>query len=88
MPIDFAAVIAYAIGLLLLYIVGRVLLFPLRILLRLLYNGIAGGIVLLLINFIGGFIGLNIAVNVVTALVVGFLGIPGIVLLLILRYIV
>lgn len=87
MPIDFAAVIAYAIGLLLLYIVGRILIMPLKILVRLFYNGIVGGIVLILINFIGQYIGLKIAINAVTALTVGFLGIPGVVLLLVLRYI-
>jgi inhibitor of the pro-sigma K processing machinery len=88
MHIDYAAIIAYAIGLLLLYIVGRILIIPLRIVLRLLYNGIIGGIVLLLINFIGGYVGLNIAINAVTALTVGFLGVPGVIMLLILRYIV
>lgn len=87
MPVDFAAVIAYAIGLLLLFIVGKILIFPIKILLRLLINGIIGGIILLLINAIGGFIGLGIAINAVTALIVGFLGIPGVILLLILRYI-
>lgn len=88
MQIDYAAVIAYAIGLLLLYIVGRILIMPLRIVLRLLYNGIIGGIALVVINYLGGFVGINIAINAVTALTVGFLGIPGVVMLLILRYIV
>jgi len=42
---------------------------------------------LLLLNFVGGYFGLHIALNPVTALVVGFLGVPGVVLLLVLRYI-
>lgn len=87
MDIDFAAVLAYAIGLLLLYIVGRILILPLKILIRLVYNGIVGGIVLLLINFLGSYVGLAIAINPVTALTVGFLGIPGVMMLIILKYV-
>ncbi|AEE92326.1 Pro-sigmaK processing inhibitor BofA [Tepidanaerobacter acetatoxydans Re1] len=87
MQIDFAAVLAYAFGLLLLYIVGRILIMPLRIVLKLMYNALIGGVVLLLLNFLGGYIGLHIALNPVTALVVGFLGVPGVVMLLVLQYI-
>ncbi len=87
MQIDFAAVLAYAFGLLLLYIVGRILIMPLKIVLKLMYNALIGGVVLLLLNFLGGYIGLHIALNPVTALVVGFLGVPGVVMLLVLQYI-
>lgn len=87
MELDYAAILAYAFGLLLLYVVGRVLIMPLKIVIKLVYNGLIGGIVLLLINFIGGHVGLHIALNPVTALVVGFLGVPGVVMLLILQYI-
>lgn len=87
MELDYAAILAYAFGLLLLYVVGRVLIMPLKIVIKLVYNGLIGGVVLLLINFIGGHVGLHIALNPVTALVVGFLGVPGVVMLLILQYI-
>ncbi len=87
MQIDFAAVLAYAFGLLLLYIVGRILIMPLKIVLKLMYNALIGGVVLLLLNFLGGYIGLHIALNPITALVVGFLGVPGVVMLLVLQYI-
>jgi inhibitor of the pro-sigma K processing machinery len=85
--IDYAAVLAYAFGLLLLYIVGRVLIMPLKIVVKLIYNALIGGVVLLILNFIGGYIGLHIALNPVTALLVGFLGVPGVVMLLVLQYI-
>ncbi|WP_296971609.1 pro-sigmaK processing inhibitor BofA family protein [Tepidanaerobacter sp. EBM-38] len=87
MQIDFAAVLAYAFGLLLLYIVGRILIMPLKIVLKLMYNALIGGVVLLLLNFLGGYIGLHIALNPVTALVVGFLGVPGVIMLVVLQYI-
>lgn len=87
MEIDFVAILAYAIGLILLYVVGRILIVPLQLILKLIYNGVIGGIVLLALNFLGGYVGLHIAVNPITALLVGFLGIPGIILLLIIKYI-
>jgi len=87
MQIDLAAIIAYAIGLILLYVIGRILIVPLHMILKLIYNGIVGGIVLIALNFVGGYVGLHIAVNPITALLVGFLGIPGIILLLIIKYI-
>jgi len=84
---DYAAILAYAFGLLLLYVVGRVLIMPLKIVIKLVYNALIGGVILLLLNFIGGYFGLHIALNPVTALVVGFLGVPGVIMLLILQYI-
>ena len=37
MHIDFAAILAYAFGLLLLYVIARILIMPLRIVLKLVY---------------------------------------------------
>lgn len=79
-------ILAYAFGLILLYIVGYVLLVPIKIVIKLVYNGIIGGIALLILNFIGGFFQIGIAINPITALVAGFLGVPGILLMLGLRY--
>jgi len=88
MHIDIAAIIAYAIGLLLLYVVGRIMIMPLKIILKLVYNALIGGITLLLLNYIGGYIGINIALNPVTAIIAGFLGVPGVIMLIILKYII
>ena len=85
--IDFSVVLAYAFGLLLLYIVGWLLVMPVKFLLRLLYNGIIGGIMLWILNLVGGFFNVQVAINPVTALIAGFLGIPGVLLILILQYI-
>lgn len=79
-------IIAYAFGLFLLYLIARLLLVPLKIILRLLYNGLIGGVVLYLVNLIGGWFGLYIAINPITALVAGFLGVPGVILLILLQF--
>jgi inhibitor of the pro-sigma K processing machinery len=52
---------------------------------RLVLNAVLGALALLLANWIGGMFGFHIAFNVYTAFIVGTLGIPGFVLLVILK---
>ena len=73
----------YTACLLMIYFFGRMLVVPLKYLLRLLGNSLAGGIVLLIINVLGESFGLFVPVNIVTAVVVGLTGVPGLVLLLV-----
>lgn len=80
-------IIYYGIGLALLYIVGIILVFPIKKILKLIVNGILGGLTLLVFNFIGGYFGLEITINPLNAIIVGFLGVPGVILLLILQLI-
>ncbi|MCR1899978.1 pro-sigmaK processing inhibitor BofA family protein [Irregularibacter muris] len=89
MGIEIEVLIAYGFALVLLYITGYILykLFskPLKWLGVLLFNGILGGIMLFLINMVGGYFDFYMAVNPITVLVAGFLGVPGIVLMIILK---
>ncbi|WDV45968.1 pro-sigmaK processing inhibitor BofA family protein [Clostridiaceae bacterium M8S5] len=87
MGVELNVILAYAFGLILLYLVGWILIIPLKYIIKLLINGLIGGVVLLALNFVGKFIGFTIGINPITALVVGFLGIPGVILLLVLNYI-
>ena len=66
------------------FLVGSALLVPVKMLLKLAANSIVGAVLLMVINFIGMNIGIMIPVNVVNALVVGVLGVPGVVTLLLL----
>ncbi len=85
--IPFNIIIAYALGLIALYLIGWLLLVPLKIILKFIVNGLIGGVVLFILNYVGKLIGVTIAINPVTALIVGFLGIPGIILILLLQFI-
>ncbi|MEG6584223.1 pro-sigmaK processing inhibitor BofA family protein [Dendrosporobacter sp. 1207_IL3150] len=78
-------IFAYAFGIILIYLIGRVFLMPLKLIFRLIYNGIIGGIMLWVVNLIGGYVGFTIGINVITALVAGFLGIPGVILLILFK---
>ncbi len=88
MAIDYGVILAYTIGIIILFIFGRLLLVPLKVALKLVYNALLGAIAILLVNFIGSLFGFHIAFNIFTAFIVGTLGVPGFVLLVILKLIV
>lgn len=80
MVFDTASILAYIAGLFVILLVCWVFVRPAKWLGRLLANGIFGGIMVFLVNMCGGFAGVEIAVNPVTALLAGVLGIPGVIL--------
>lgn len=84
-PGEFNVIFAYAFGIILIYLIGRIFLMPLKLIFRLIYNGIIGGIMLWVVNIVGGYIGFAIGINVITALIAGFLGIPGVILLILFK---
>ena len=88
MVMNITILAAYLVGLMLIYIVARLLFVPIKLIVRVIVNGLVGFALLWLLNWAGGFIGLHVGMNPVTALVAGFLGIPGVVLLVVLRYFV
>ncbi|HSH34900.1 pro-sigmaK processing inhibitor BofA family protein [Schnuerera sp.] len=79
------SVLAFVFGLFLLYIIGILLVIPIKIIIKLIINGILGGILLFIVNLVGGFIGIGIVINPLTAIIAGIFGIPGIILLLIIQ---
>lgn len=86
MRIPWELLLSFALGMLLLYLLGWVLLVPMRFVWRLMAGGLLGGAVLWLINQFGAAVGLQVAVNPFTALTVGFLGLPGAALVIALQY--
>jgi len=85
--IDFMVVLFFALGLVLLYFTGWLLLAPLKFIMKLLVNGLLGGLLLLVINLIGGFFSVTIAINPLSAVIAGYFGLPGIILLLLFKLI-
>ena len=78
-------IVAYAIGLIMLFFIIKVFYTPIKIAFKLTLNAISGGLFLVFINVVGGIVGIQLGVNVFTALIVGILGIPGAALMLILQ---
>ena len=86
MVIPYGTIFAYIIGIILLYSLGRLLLTPMKFVLKLIYNVIIGSIVIIIINLIGRLIGFTLALNMVSALIVGTLGVPGLGLIIALKF--
>ena len=88
MSTEIGILLAYALGIFALYVVGYMFLIPIKIILRLIINSVAGAVSILLINWIGSFWGIHISLNVLSAVIVGVLGVPGAILLAVYHYIV
>jgi len=63
------------------YIGAQLIMKPLKLISKLLINSVIGILLLLLVNYGGSFFGFELPINIITILVAGFLGIPGILLL-------
>lgn len=59
---------------------------PIKFLFKLLINTVLGFVLLWLINFFGGDYGILLQLNLLNAVIVGLLGIPGVLLLLALQF--
>ncbi|MFZ7119711.1 MAG: pro-sigmaK processing inhibitor BofA family protein [Eubacteriaceae bacterium] len=85
------AILAYSVGLLILYLLGssliKVFKMPIKIIITIFVNSIIGGILLFAINIFAENFNFQIGVNPINAMIVGVLGIPGLIMLILLRLI-
>ena len=70
------------IGVALLFLIIKLLKWPLKILI----NGILGIILLYIANIVGRYSGFVLPINAISALIAGFLGIPGIIFLVLFQF--
>ena len=77
--------ITFIIAIAVLFILLKILSLPMKLIIKLVVNGLIGGVVIWVINLIGASFGFTIALNWITALVVGILGIPGVIILAIIQ---
>ena len=83
-----STIIAYLACIFFLCIIVRVFALPLKWILKILLNSILGGILIFVINLIGGAFNFHIGLNIITSIIVGFLGVPGAILLAVLTFFV
>lgn len=86
MPQGLFSVGAVIICVLLVVLIFKIIKTPLKWAFKLLINAASGFIALVILNFFGGIVGLNLTINLINCLVAGILGLPGVVLLLLLKY--
>lgn len=83
--LDFNSIIIYLGCIIFLFLIGKFFIIPLKIIMKIIGNSILGGILIFIVNLIGGMFNFHIGLNVVTAIVTGILGIPGVILLVLLK---
>ncbi|NLZ93765.1 MAG: pro-sigmaK processing inhibitor BofA [Firmicutes bacterium] len=79
--LELNTVVAAIFALFALYYLLKMLAAPARFLLRVLLTGAMGAVIILVFNLVGGLFQINIGVNAITALLVGYMGLPGLALL-------
>lgn len=82
---DTNVIITFFACILALFLFGRIFIVPLKTIIKLVFNSILGGVLIYVINLIGTGYNFHIGLNIFTAIFVGILGIPGAVLLAILK---
>ena len=83
MGLQLSILLTYAGAILLLLLLGKIFLWPLKLMFKLVVSSIIGGALILVLNVAAAALGLVlIPLNLLTALVVGVLGLPGAVLLI------
>ena len=85
MHIPWELIASFAVGLALVCLTGYLLLVPMKFLWRLVAGGVLGALMLLLVNLAGRLLGFSVSINPFTAMAVGFLGLPGAVLVVALQ---
>lgn len=81
-------IITYLACICFIFIFGRIFIVPLKKVLKLVLNSVLGGLIIFIINLIGGNFGFHIGLNVFTSVLVGLLGLPGAVCLIIVKLLV
>lgn len=77
----FNLILAGIFLLIVIYVGAQLVMKPVKLLSKLIINSLIGIILLLLVNYGGSYFGFELPINIITVLVAGFLGIPGILLL-------
>ena len=83
---DLSVIVIIAAIVLGVIVVLRLLAKPIRFIFKLLINTALGFVLLWLINFFGGGVGIALELSLLNAVIVGLLGIPGVLLLLAIHF--
>lgn len=83
--IDLNLIVAAVFGLIVLFYLLKFLFGPGQIFFRIVGTGLMGAAILFLFNLVGGFFNITLGINVITALLVGYMGLPGLIMLIVLQ---
>lgn len=81
-------IITYLACICFIFIFGRIFIVPIKKILKLVLNSVLGGLTIYIINLIGAGFNFHIGLNVFTSILVGLLGLPGAVCLIIIKLLI
>ena len=81
-------IIAFLACICFIFIFGRIIIVPIKKILKIIFNSVLGGITIFLINLIGTNFGFHIGLNFFTSILLGILGMPGAVCLIIIKLLI
>lgn len=82
---DTKTILTFIVCVAIILIFGKSFVLPIRIAIKLIINSCLGMLLIFIINLIGNSFSFHIGMNILNAIVVGILGIPGAALLVILK---
>ena len=74
-------IVAFAIGLIVLCLIGKIISLPMKILWKMITNSIVGAVLLWVVNLFGA----GVQITFIKALVAGVLGVPGVIIVLLMK---
>ena len=77
MGMQIGVLLTYAGAIILIFLIGKIFLWPIKLVLKLALNSVIGGAAILMINVLAVGFGIFIPLNILNALIVGVLGLPG-----------
>ncbi len=83
---EIGILLAYAFVIFAIYLFGYLFLVPIKMICKIIFNSLVGAIFIILANLIGSAFDFHIPINLLTAIIVGILGVPGALLLIILQW--
>lgn len=86
MNLDFNNIIAFTACIFFLFIFGKLFIVPIKTILKLVLNSFLGAFLIYIINLIGAMWGFHIGINIITSIFVGMLGIPGVIVIVIIKF--
>lgn len=80
--------LVYIASIIFIFIFCKIFLVPLKSIFKLILNSILGGVLIYVINIVGMLFDFHIGVNIITAIIIGVLGIPGAILLVVIKLLI
>ncbi len=71
-------VVAFAVGLIVLCLIGKIVSLPMKILWKMITNSVVGAVLLWVVNLFGA----GVQITFIKALIAGVLGVPGVIIVL------